>query len=473
MKSKRFPFVYFLVLFLALVLAIVFWMIVLGFNRNKKIAYSPAITHGSTGKNFTDHPNDEASKWNGEYLPVQPGQIVPVDTSKIIADSVGRRRIVSNLVNVAIKNTTNSIAVFAKDLKESYPSDDYKIVYIDSVVDRLQVQLPEEVRLNFKTEVKSKLNQYKLLVWDEVLFDKVKTYSDPLLTDKNASWYLKAVNINKAWDQSTGDKNIVIAVIDNGFDLSHPELKGKAVKPYNVINKSVDVSAGTINHGTHVSSTIVANGNNGQGLVGICPDCSFMPIKVQDENGMMSSSYVIDAILYAIKNKANVINLSLGMQIQMELKIPLPEQMAYINSGAKDEEEFWADLFKYADENSVTCVIAAGNSDMMTGFDPFQRAPGTIKVGAIDKNLTKATFSNFGDKTTLYAPGTRIYGAKPGNGYEVLDGTSMAAPIVSGFIGLIKSKNKNITNTEILKILNANSISRNNIKILDVIGNIN
>jgi subtilisin family serine protease len=473
MKTKSFPFLYFLILFLALVLSVVFWMIVLGFNRNKEAVNGAGVTNGSTGKDFTSGGNDEGSNWNEAYLPVQPGQIIPIDTNKIITDSVGQRRIVSNLVNIAIKNTTNSIAEFAKNLKESYPSDDYKIVYIDSVVNRLQVQLPEEARVHFKTEVKAKLKQYKLLVWDEVLFDQVKTFNDPQLTDKNASWYLKAININKAWDQSTGDKNIVIAVIDNGFDLSHPELKGKAVKPYNVIDKSEDVSPGTINHGTHVSSTIVANGNNGQGLVGICPGCSFMPVKVQDKNGMMSNSYVIDAILYAIKNKANIINLSLGMQIQMGLNIPLPEQMAYINSGAKDEEEFWTDLFKYADEKNVTCVIAAGNSDMMTGFDPFQRATGTIKVGAIDKNLTKAAFSNFGDKTTLYAPGTGIYGAKPGNSYEVLDGTSMAAPIVSGFIGLIKSKIKNISNSEVMKILNANTINRNNIRTLDVIANIN
>jgi subtilisin family serine protease len=84
----------------------------------------------------------------------------------------------------------------------------------------------------------------------------------------------------------------------------------------------------------------------------------------------------------------------------------------------------------------------------------------------------KASFSNFGSNTTIYAPGTNIFGAKPGNNYEVLQGTSMAAPIISGFVGLIKSKNKNITYSEILKILNANTITKNNIKILDVISNI-
>ena len=401
-------------------------------------------------------------------MPEHVAKINPIDTTKIINDTLNNRRIVSNLVNIAIKNSTNSIAKFANELKQKYPSDEYKIVYIDSVVNRIQVELPEKERANFKSEIKSKLNQYKLLVWDETLFDYVKTFNDPKLKDNNANWYLKEINIDKAWEETTGDKNIIIAIIDNGFDLNHPELKGKAIKPYNVIDKSSDVSPSNVNHGTHVASTIVANGNNNQGLLGICPDCSFMPIKVQDQNGNMSNTYIIDAILYAIKNKADVVNLSLGMQIPMGVRIPLEQQKEYINSSAKDEEEFWNDLFNFANEKNVTCVLAAGNSNIMTGFDPFQRVKSTIKVGAIDKNRNKANFSNFGNNTTIFAPGTNIYGAKPGNSYEILQGTSMAAPIVSGFVGLIKSKNKNISNQEIIKMLDKNSINKNNFKIIDI-----
>ncbi len=455
-----------------LLLAILFWVIVFGFNRNSRTTETPNIRR-IVERVFIERPNTEAEYWHQDYLPEQAAQIIPVDTTKIINDTLNQRRIVSNLVNIAIKNSTNSIAKFANELKQKYPAENYKIVYIDSVVNRLQVQLPEKERINFKKEVKSKLSQYKLLVWDETLFDHVETFNDPKLKDNNANWYLKAININKAWEQTTGDRKIVIAVIDNGFDLNHPELKGKAVKPYNVIDKSTNVSPSKENHGTHVTSTIVANGNNNQGLVGICPDCSFMPIKVEDQNGMMSNTYIIDAILYAIKNKADVVNLSLGMQIPMGLNIPLEEQKEYINSSAKDEEQFWDDLFDFANQKNVTCVIAAGNSNIMTGVDPFQRAKNTIKVGAVDKTGNKASFSNFGINTTIYAPGTNIFGAKPGNNYEILQGTSMAAPIISGFIGLIKSKNRDISNQEILRILNTNSITKNNIRILDILSQIN
>ena len=463
MKNNKYPFRYYAFLFLMLLFAVLLWL----------LFFHLVPVNNLKNNSIINKPLTENEYWEQDYLPKQVGQIKPIDTSKIINDSLGQRRIISNLVNIAIKNTSNSIAKFASELKENYPTKEYKIVYIDSVVNRLQVELPEKNRINFKAEVKNKLNQYKLLVWDETLFDYVKTFNDPKLKDNNANWYLKTINIERAWNQTTGNKNIVIAVIDNGFDLNHPELIGKSVKPYNVIDKSTNVSPSKENHGTHVTSTIIANGDNNQGLVGVCPDCSFMPIKVDDQNGMVSSTYIIDAILYAIKNKADVVNLSLGMEIPMGLNIPLQEQKDYINSSAKDEEEFWDDLFNYANNKNVTCVLAAGNSNIMTGFDPFQRSKNTIKVGAIDKNNTKAPFSNFGPTTTIYAPGTNIYGAKPGNSYEVLQGTSMATPIVSGFVGLLKSKNKTLTNQQILSIINRNSITENNIKILDVISTIN
>jgi len=458
MKNNKYPLRYYAFLLLMLLVAILLWL----------LFFHLVPVNNLKNNSISNRQLPENEYWQQDYLPKQVGQIIPIDANKIINDSLNRRKIVSNLVNIAIKNTSNSIAKFASELKQSYPSDDYKIVYIDSVINRLQVELPDEERENFKTEVKATLNQYKLLVWDETLFDYAKIFNDPILKDESDSWYLKAININNAWDKTTGNKNIVIAVIDNGFDLNHPELKDKSIKSYNVIDKTTDVSPSIENHGTHVSSTIIANGNNNQGLIGICPDCSFMPIKVEDQNKNLSSSYIIDAILYAIKNKADVVNLSLGMLIPSGVNIPLQEQKDYINSSAKDEEEFWNDLFNYANENNTTCVIAAGNSNILTGFDPFQRSKNTIKVGAFDNNQSKANFSNFGPNTTIYAPGTNIFGAKPGNSYEVLQGTSMAAPIVSGFVGLLKSMNKNLTNQQIISIINRNSFGENSFRILNV-----
>ena len=429
MKAPRYPFYYFVILFGILILSVLFWIIVFSSDQNRPFRI------------FESETTSEQVYWSRDYLPEHISNIIPIDTTKIIRDSINQRRIVSNLVNIAVKNTDNSIARFTSDLKEKFPSEEYEVIYLDSVVNRIQIRLPEEKRLEFKEEVKNKLDQYSLLVWDETLFDYLKTFTDPMLSNSKANWYLKAINIEKAWEKTTGNENIVIAVIDNGFDLKHPELKNKAFKPYNVIDKSAEVSPNNENHGTHIASTIVGNSNNDEGLLGICPDCHFMPIKVQDQNGMMTNTYIIDAILYAIKNGASIINLSLGIKIPPSIQIPLQDQKDYINSFAKDEEEFWKDLFKYADDKNVTCVLAAGNNNMLTGFDSFQRSTTTIKVGAIDQEFNKAVFSNFGEQTTIYAPGVGIFGASSNNNYEYLEGTSMAAPIVSVFIEFMNSYN--------------------------------
>ncbi len=454
MKEHKYPFYYFLILFGVLLLSTMFWIYILNTGLNNE------------SRDQTEYISEQVY-WNRDYLPENISHIIPVDTSKIITDSINNRKIISNLVNIALKNPNYSIARFAGDFKEKYPSDDYQIIFIDSVINRIQVRLPEHYRIAFKNEVKTTLNNYNLLVWDETLFDYVKVFTDPMLSNNKANWYLKAININAAWEKTTGDENIVIAVIDNGFDLDHPELQNKAIKPYNVITRTEDVRPNQVNHGTHIASTIIGNSNNNEGLVGICPKCKIMPIKVQDPNGIMTNTYIIDAILYAIKNGASIINLSLGIMIPPGIQIPLQEQMDYINSFAKDEEGFWKDLFQYAEDKNITCVLAAGNNNMLTGFDSFQRSPSTIKVGAIDPNLNKANFSNFGDQTTIYAPGVEIFGARSGDGYEYLEGTSMAAPIVSGFIGLMKSYNSNITNKEIIDLLKGNEVSRNGINILN------
>ena len=213
MKTIKYPFRYYAFLILMLLFSILLWLLFF------KLIPINNLEIKSVGSNTLT----EKQYWKQEFLPEHVAKINPIDTTKIINDTLNNRRIVSNLVNIAIKNSTNSIAKFANELKQKYPSDEYKIVYIDSVVNRIQVELPEKERANFKSEIKSKLNQYKLLVWDETLFDYVKTFNDPKLKDNNANWYLKEINIDKAWEETTGDKKNIIAIIDNAVALTHPE----------------------------------------------------------------------------------------------------------------------------------------------------------------------------------------------------------------------------------------------------------
>lgn len=458
-RHTNYPFYYYLVLAFFILLSLVFWFFII--TKSLKTNQSSANSvHKNVGKIVSDNPQD--------YISLI-GKVEPIDEEKIVIDSANNRNVISNLVNIAIKDKNRNILEFARDFKKEYPSEDYEITYLDSVVNRLQVKLPDNEKEAFKKEVKSKMMNDNLLVWDEAIFSLSNyDFNDPLLKMPDNRWYLDDIQIKNAWIKTKGSPDIVIAVLDNGFDLNHPELSGKSKKGYNTINKNADVRYTSLNHGTHVAATAVGKSDNNTGLLGICPNCSFMPIKVEDDNGFMTSSYIIDGILYAIKNGADVINMSLGAQAPLGTVIDEEIQKRIIKTEGKDEEIFWKELFDFAAEKNVVCVLAAGNNHLMTGLDAFTRSDKTIKVGAIDRSGQLAEFSNFGSLNTIYAPGVDIMSAKPNGNYEKMNGTSMAAPIVSGFIGLIKSTNKNLKNDKVLDILDNNTQIYNQLKTLRV-----
>ncbi len=209
-----------------------------------------------------------------------------------------------------------------------------------------------------------------------------------------------------------------------------------------------------LSHGTHVAGIALANSNNRYGSCGIAPNCGFMPIQISDNSEIFTSTDVIDGILYAIKHRANVINLSLGKQFSDHLsEIPVSEQKIIAETSMKDEAFFWNELFEYANKENVTIVIAAGNQNMMIGIDPMQRSESIIVVSAVDQKITKASFSNFGAHSTICAPGVGIYNCIPNKKFINYDGTSMSAPIVTGAVALMKSVNPKLTNLEIINIL--------------------
>lgn len=453
-KNNHHPLGYIAVI-LFILLSAIFWWILLSKMMKENVAHVIVAEENYSKPEY--------------FYPVIDQKPIPIIKDDIEIDSVNNREIVSNRVNVAIVNKNKSILDVAMEIKQHYPSPDFEVIYMDTVINRLQLKLPNHERISFKDEIKHKMSGDSILVWDETLF---RTFdyqlNDPLLKDINSSWYLDYIDIQNAWDITYGNPDVTIAVLDNGFDLNHPELVDKYRNPYDVINGTDKVSANKINHGTHVASTAIGKRDNNSGLVGTCPDCTFMPIKIEDENGYISSSYVIDGILYAIKNDADVINISLGLNIPIGHTPPVYEQEMVIEHFGKDEERFWKELFDLAEKRGVICVLAAGNNNLLTGLDPFARSNKTIKVGAIQRDGEKAVFSNHGHLTTVYAPGVNIIGAKPGNDYEMLEGTSMAAPIVSGLIGLIKSKNNNLSNKDVLSIFEKNIKIQDELPVLSI-----
>lgn len=396
-----------------------------------------------------------------DILPETPNQIVPIDSANLVKDPDNVRQIVSNRINVALTGTNKDMEAFAKEFKKNYSSDAYKIIYYDTATHRLQLEVPQEEREKIKEELKTKMPSFEMLIWNEGMLRQNYIPSDPDFANSSNSWYHKMVKAPQAWEITQGDNEVIIAIIDDSFDENHPEFKGKIYKPWNVTtsSKKITTAGGKGIHGTHVAGIAAALAENGQGVTGIAPKCKLMPIQVGDENGLMSMTAIIDGVLYAIDNGADVVNMSLGMQVYPEIvRLNATEQQKIADILYKEEEAFWNQLFQIAYDRNVIIVLAAGNQDVIIGLDPMQRTPYTINVSATDPTNTKASFSNYGNKSTISAPGVQIYNSLPNGKYGVLDGTSMAAPIVTGGIALIKSANPSLSFDQIRDLIQSTGV---------------
>jgi len=398
-----------------------------------------------------------------EYLDVLPphqGALPPIDTNPEIIP--GNPTIIGNRLNVLMENEDKSIMDLAIDFKIKYPDDSYKVVYYDDVVKRMQIEIPREERERLKEEIPNVFApEYELFVFDESLFEGNYIPNDPVFNDEDKSWYLKLINAPQAWAITQGSDKISIAIVDNGFNLKHPELASKVVAPYNVWTRTQKVFPQIVDHGTHVAGIALAIADNGQGISGIAPNCKFMPIQVADENGWMTTTSVLDGILYALYQGADVINVSLGVQFTGLSQFNENEQKELIRNHFKEEERLWLRIMRIAANHNATVVIAAGNDNVLAGIDALQRPELFITVSAVDKNIrniNKAQFSNYGTFSTISAPGVGIYSSVGRNEYAIMDGTSQAAPIVAGAVALMKSLNETITTKNIICILQSTGL---------------
>ncbi len=391
-----------------------------------------------------------------QYLPIKEGKIPPIDTTKIVKDPNGRTVISDELI-LYIGARNKSVEQLAKDFKRLYPAKKYKIIYFNTKgAKRINIQFPASEKNAIKKNLKAKLSDYNLVIVDEAIFTNEIVPNDPGFSDIHKYWAYQDVKAFSAWNVTEGNPNIIVAIIDNGFDLTQPEFAGKIVKPFNIPagNTNPNIGQAKVFHGTHVAATAIGNIDNSQGLCGIAPKCSFMPIQVGDQYGRMSTTAIIDGVFYAIENGANVVNMSLGMPALKGMEnMSQDAQEEFIKNTYKDDEKLWDQIFKVADQNNVTFVLAAGNDDVLVGLDPMQRSPNTIKVSAVDPLNKKASFSNYGQYSTISAPGVQIFSALPNDKFGFLQGTSMAAPIVTGGVALLKSINPNLSNQEIIQIL--------------------
>lgn len=278
------------------------------------------------------------------------------------------------------------------------------------------------------------------------------------------------IEMQNAWNIEQGDSNIVVAIIDSGTKLDHPELAGRTWKniheiPNNGVDDDNNGKIDDVNgwdftnsdndptddhgHGTNVAGIIGANANNAIGYAGVDWNCKLMTLKAIDNTGSGLYSWWADAMYYAVDNGARVINMSLG------------------GTGTSTTLE---NAVSYATNHNVVVVVCMMNTNSSTPYYPSAIA-GVIAVGSTNSNdersnpffWSSSSGSNYGSHISVVAPGNYIYGLNylsNTNYSSYWGGTSQATPHVAGLASLLLAQDSTRTPAQIKSIIETTAIDQ-------------
>jgi len=320
-------------------------------------------------------------------------------------------------------------------------------------------------------------------------------------------WYLERIEADKAWERIKQSPEVVVAVIDTGIQVDHPDLKDNIwinqdeipdngqdddrngfiddYQGWDFISNTSDPSPRFeegftetgVSHGTIVAGIVAASTDNKIGVAGVTWKAKIMPLRVLDDGGQGGANNVIRAIDYAIRNKADIINLSFVGPVSSEAM---------------------RRAIRRAYEAGVIVVAAAGNEQSAgegynldespmypVCYDQGLKEKMVIGVGGTDTLDQKVDFSSYGECVDIMAPGVSIfntvaYNKDRQNAGQTFDkyyngfwsGTSMSAPIVSGSLALIEAANPELNSEQVKEILldNADNIDKLNPDYLGKVG---
>ena len=261
------------------------------------------------------------------------------------------------------------------------------------------------------------------------------TPNDP---DYSKQWGLRNIKAPQSWDIQKGSNTVIIAVVDSGIDLTHPDLQNRVMAGWDFISSDNDPTD-TFGHGTHVAGIIGAQANNSVGVSGVNWDCKLMPVRVLGTDGRGTSANFTDGVTYAKNNGAKVINLSLALD-------PAGTSNPALTAAV------------IAAQGAGCLVVAAAGNDGDTSVRYPGADPGVVCVAAVGPYDERASYSNANGYVDVCAPGgnsstahspDRVYSTMPHydvtmvtssgyyKNYDSMQGTSMATPMVAGFAGLI------------------------------------
>ncbi len=298
---------------------------------------------------------------------------------------------------------------------------------------------------------------------------------DPLISEQ---WHLPAINAFAAWDREVGNPLVIVGVIDTGIDYRHEDLQGQfwinSAEDLNTngVRDSLDFNGvddddnGYIDdvigwdftdapdfpdggdfrdpdndpmdefgsgHGTPVAGIIAARQNNRLGVSGIAPGARVMALRAGTASGFLEADDVAEAIVYAVENGCQIVNMSFGDAAQSYLI---------------------RDAIQYGVSRGVMFVAASGNSG-----NPIPNYPAafdeTISVGAIDSSRSLAGFSSYGGKLNLVAPGVNVFSTLIDDNYGTASGTSFATPMISAALALIRSQHPEYAPEQVMGALYA------------------
>ncbi|MEM3705949.1 MAG: S8 family serine peptidase, partial [Candidatus Bathyarchaeia archaeon] len=253
--------------------------------------------------------------------------------------------------------------------------------------------------------------------------------NDPYYTKQ---WHLTKIEAPAAWDISTGNSNIIVAVLDSGVDPNHPDLAAKLLSGYNFYDNSYNTSD-VYGHGTAVAGVAAAITSNALGVAGMAWQCLILPIRATDPSGYTSYSLLSKGLVYAADKGAKTATMSFAIYGGSAL-----------SSAAK-----------YFMEKGGLAVGAGGNSGTYCD-DPDN--PYIISVSATTGSDTIASWSTYGPFIDLAAPGSGIYTTLRGGGYGSVSGTSFSTPLTAGLIALIFSANPSLTPQQVEQILKTTAV---------------
>ncbi len=300
-------------------------------------------------------------------------------------------------------------------------------------------------------EVALRLQEGRLAAWatPDFLHKKARHYApdDTLYPNQ---WHHDLIGSSGAWDITLGSPAVIIAIVDSGMDLSHPDLAAKAISPRDALQGDDDPTPdGDDAHGTATAALAAAVTNNAVGVAGVCPECSLMPIRIMSETGWGAFSADADAFYWAADHGAHIISNSWGYTSAMNISSSLSAAITYAAEEAREGK-------------GLLILFSSGNAYRENESYELPSHPLVLGIGATNYWDQREPYSNWGQQLDLAAPAASVSADISGSrGYASNDytydfgGTSASCPVVAGVAGLVFSIEPTLTRGQVQSVLTA------------------